>query len=81
MSLAKRFKEAPEPKTGKPCSVGEVLNKLEGEELEALVRALGTPEKRGQSAAVIHNALVAENHRVSFQQINRHRGGTCGCAL
>lgn len=81
MSLADRVKNPPgPPKTGYPCSVGELLRTLKGAELDALKIMLGTPEKRGWSASDIYKALTAEGHAVSDQQINRHRGGKCRCS-
>ena len=65
---------------GTPCSVGALLDQLEGAELEALQTMLGTPEKRGWSQAEIYKALTAEGYEVGLQTINRHRGGQCRCS-
>jgi hypothetical protein len=64
---------------GSPCSVGALLGQLDGDELEALRLMLGTPDKRGWAAGDIYDALTAEGYAVSYQQINRHRGGKCRC--
>ena len=64
---------------GKPCSVGALLERLEGDELAALQTMLGTPEKRGWAASQIFDALTAEGYEVAYQTIGRHRGGRCRC--
>lgn len=80
MSLSERVTETPERKHGLPCSVGQLLNTLEGPELSALVTMLGDPVKRdGWSAGDIYEALRAENYTVGLQTINRHRGSKCRC--
>lgn len=80
MSLAKRIQEPPSRIHGLPCSVGTLLDTLEGAELEALKTMLGTPEQRGWSQSAIFEALKDEGYEVGRQSINRHRGGTCRCA-
>ena len=65
---------------GLPCSVGELLNTLEGAELAAFKVMLGTPEKRGWSATAIWQACQDEGHQIGLQSVNRHRGGKCRCA-
>lgn len=77
MALADRVQ--PPSTTGTPCSVGLLLATLEGEELAALEMMLGTPEQRGWTAAAIYDAVTAEGYTVSYQQINKHRGGRCRC--
>jgi hypothetical protein len=79
MALADRISDAPQPMHGTPCSVGTLLETLDGTELDALRTMLGTPEARGWSASSIYDALVAEGHKVGYQQINKHRGGKCRC--
>ena len=77
MALADRTK--PASIHGYPCSVGELLGRLEGAELDAFLTMLGTPEQRGWSAAAIWKAVTDEGHEVGLQTINRHRGGKCRC--
>lgn len=81
MSLSARVTETPPPSNhGMPCSVGQLINTLEGDELAALLTMLGDPHKRdGWSASAIYDALVAEGHKVGYQTIGRHRGGKCRC--
>ena len=80
MALSDRITEArPAPIHGYPCSVGALLDTLEGDELEALKVMLGTREKPGWSAADIYAALTDEGYKVGHQTINRHRGGKCRC--
>lgn len=81
MALSDRINQRPRPKHGRPCSVGKLLDELKGAERDALLEMLGDPVKRdGWSAADIFETLLDEGHRVGFQTINRHRGGTCRCA-
>ena len=79
MALADRLTEPPAPIHGTPCSVGVLLDTLEGAELEAFKAMLGTPEQRGWSQDAIYTALTDEGYRVGRQSINRHRGGRCRC--
>lgn len=66
---------------GLPCSLGQLLEQLDGAELDALRLMLGTPEQRGWTAGDIHAALLAEGHTgVAYRSINHHRGGKCRCS-
>lgn len=79
MALADRLSAPPTPRHGTPCSIGALLEQLDEVERAALLEMLGTPENWGWPASAIFDALLAEGHRVSQQQINRHRGGQCRC--
>lgn len=61
---------------GAPCSVGEVHRNLPDGEREALDAML---HELKWDATQIFDALTAEGHMVSRQQINRHRRGACRC--
>ena len=80
MALSERINTPPTRRTGLPCSIGALEATLPNDELAALRVMLGTPEQRGWSAAAIYDALTAEGYTVGRQSINRHRGGSCGCA-
>lgn len=80
MALAERINTPPARRTGLPCSIGALEATLPNDELAALHVMLGTPEQRGWPARAIYDALTAEGYPVGFQTINRHRGGSCGCA-
>lgn len=80
MALADKLAQVAPAATGSPCSLGVILARLDDEDREALLTALGTPEQRGLPAPVIYAALVADEHTLSLQQINRHRSGQCRCA-
>lgn len=69
----------PEPTHGYPCSVGELLRTLDGNELVAFEKMLGTPDDWGWSASAIYDAVTAEGYKIGRQSINRHRGGKCRC--
>lgn len=76
MALSDRVKDAPRGATGLPCSVGELLASLEGDELAALNAML---YELGWSQARIWQALNDEGHHVGQQTINRHRSRACRC--
>ena len=81
MALSERINQGrPAPTHGYPCSVGALLDTLEGDELAAFKTMLGTREKRGWSATDIYAAVTAEGHTIGLQTINKHRGGNCRCA-
>ena len=84
VSLAKAVKAGrPITHTGRPCSVGQLLDQLETsapDEHTALLEMLGTQELRGWSAADIYDTLRAHDYHVGLQTINRHRGRKCKCA-
>lgn len=78
MALADKVE--PQPKHGLPCSIGELLNTLAGDELTAFQTMLGTPENRGWPATAIWQACRDEGYQIGLQSVNRHRGGKCRCA-
>ena len=85
MSLAKLVATSPpaRPRTGIPCSVGNLLHTLAGDDLAALLLILYGDTRarggRGRSASEVFELLEQAGHPVSRQQINRHRGGVCRC--
>ena len=80
MALSDRLTNPPARTTGTPCSVGALIDRLEGAELDALLTMLGTPERRGWTQDAIYDALTDEGYEVGRQSINRHRGGKCRCS-
>jgi hypothetical protein len=79
MALTERLNNRTPGMTGRPCSVGYLLEQLDGAERDALLVMLGSPTQRGWSQAEIYDALTAEGYEVGRQSINRHRGGQCRC--
>lgn len=92
MSLAERLAR-PEPPR-RSCSVGKLLDRLEGEELDALLAMLYGPGRSrasrkaalevdgdaGWSKARIWRELAEEGYDVSEQMIGRHRSDSgCKC--
>lgn len=78
MALADR--KPPERRHGMPCSVGTLLDQLDGKELAAFQAMLGTPEQRSPwSARDVYEALRDEGYDVGHQTISRHRGRHCRC--
>jgi hypothetical protein len=76
MALADRLNETPRRSTGMPCSVGELEDRLDGKEADALYAMLYT---LGWSAARIYETLAAEGYEVGRQTVNRHRSRACRC--
>ena len=77
MALADRLDQSPTKPTGKPCSVGALLERLDGEELAALNAML---YELGWSQVRIIEALRAEGFAdVGQQTVNRHRSQSCRC--
>lgn len=80
MALADRIQQPPGRSVhGYPCSVGQLLATLEGDELAAFKTMLGNDEQRGWPAAAIYKAVTDEGHYVGAQSINHHRGKRCRC--
>lgn len=76
MSLADRLDNTPQRIHGKPCSIGALEQRLDGDEAKALQAML---HELGWSAARIYEALTSEGHEVGAQSINRHRSRGCRC--
>ena len=76
MGLADRLSSTPPRRTGLPCSVGALLDRLDGDEKTALNAML---YELGWSARGVFEALEAEGYSVGFQTINRHRSRACRC--
>lgn len=76
MALADKLNEAPRKPTGKPCSVGELLEILPESERTAFNAMM---YELAWSGTKIHAALRGEGHIVALQTINRHRSGHCRC--
>jgi hypothetical protein len=76
MALADRLTETPTDS----CSLGKLLEDLDGAELAALETMLGTSDAWGWTAPDIYEALKDEGYSVGFKAINKHRGGKCRCA-
>ena len=76
MALADRLDTTPQRISGLPCSVGALIERLQGEErvaLNAMLYELGWSQRR------IYEALSAEGHDVGLQTVNRHRSRSCRC--
>jgi hypothetical protein len=87
VSLAQRVTQRPETIHGYPCSVGALIDSLEGEELAALQLILygraGLTEPRagcrGWTEKQVFAAVTDEGYSVAKSQINEHRGKRCRC--
>ena len=79
MALSDRVNQHSPVMHGLPCSIGALLERLEGDERDALLTMLGTPERRGWSQHQIYDALTAEGYQVGRQTVNRHRARHCRC--
>jgi hypothetical protein len=77
MALADRVQQpAPTVIHGLPCSIGALLDNLEGPELDALNQML---YELGWNAGQIYDTLRDEGYVVGRQSVNRHRGRKCRC--
>lgn len=76
MALTDKLTDTPRRGPGFPCSVGALLDKLPGDEADALNAMM---HELGWSAARIYEALAAEGHEVGRQTIGRHRSRACRC--
>jgi len=82
MSIADRLQKAKPYDPGLPCSVATTLDKLQGEDKEALEAVLSTKsDKTGISNRQIHQILVDEGHTVAFYSVAAHRRKQCRCFL
>ncbi|MGZ4520140.1 MAG: hypothetical protein ACXVGA_04270 [Mycobacteriaceae bacterium] len=87
MSLAERVTQRPETVHGYPCSVGQLVAALEGEELSALQTimygrpGLTEPARgyKGWTEQEVFDAVTGEGYKVAKSQINEHRGKRCRC--
>ena len=76
MALADRL-DTPRPSFhGIPCSIGALLDSLEGDELAAFKHMLGSSN---WTATMVYDACTAEGHVIGRQSVNRHRRGACRC--
>ena len=78
VALADRVKNPTPALHGLPCSIGVLLDSLDGPELDALKHMLKSDS--GWSQAMIWKALADEGYVVGQQSVNRHRAGSCRCA-
>lgn len=77
MALTDRIQTGPPPAThGLPCSVGALLEQLDGIELAALNAML---YDLNWNAGQVYDTLRDEGYPVGRQSINRHRGKKCRC--
>ena len=76
MSLAGKLTTQPQRVHGLPCSVGALLDRLEGAERDALHAML---YELGWSARRIYDAVTAEGYDIGLQTVNRHRSQACRC--
>lgn len=76
MALSERVNVPPPPIHGTPCSIGSLLDTLEGDELAAFEGMLAS---RQWNASMIYDAVRDEGYMIGRQSINRHRGRKCRC--
>ena len=77
MALSQRITQPPASTPhGLPCSIGALLDRLDGDEKAALNSML---YELGWNAGQIYDAVRDEGYTVGRQSINRHRGERCRC--
>ena len=87
MALADRATQQPTTVHGYPCSVGELMSRLEGGELAAFQlimygrSGLTEPARgyRGWNEREVFDVVTDEGYTVAKNQINVHRGKRCRC--
>ena len=80
MSLAEKLKTATRSEPGLPCGVGKLLQKLEGEDKEALEIIFSSRSRSGTiSNRQVHDILISEGHDVAFASVRLHRLQQCRC--
>lgn len=79
MALADRLEDAPTKPTGKPCSVGALLDRLAAESPDEHKALRAMLFELGWSQAKIEAACAKEGYTVGLQTINRHRSRACRC--
>jgi hypothetical protein len=80
LSLAEKLKTATRSEPGLPCGVGKLLQKLEGEDKEALEIIFSSRSRSGTiSNRQVHDILISEGHDVAFASIRLHRLQQCRC--
>lgn len=77
MALADRHLTPPPAVHGTPCSIGNLLDTLTGDELAAFKHMLGSGD---WTANMVYDAVIAEGYPIGRQSIGRHRGQRCRCA-
>lgn len=76
MALSDRL-STPRPSFhGTPCSIGTLLDQLDGDELAAFKTML---ESRDWNATMVYDACRDEGYVIGRQSVNRHRRGACRC--
>lgn len=76
MALSDRLNAPVPTPAGMPCSIGALLDTLDGAERDALNAML---YELRWNATQVYDALVGEGYTVGRQSINRHRGKKCRC--
>jgi hypothetical protein len=80
LSLAEKLKTATRSEPGLPCGVGKLLQKLEGEDKEALEIIFSSRSRSGTiSNRQVHDILISEGHDVAFASVRLHRLQQCRC--
>jgi hypothetical protein len=80
LSLADKLKTAIRSEPGLPCGIGRLLEKLEGEDKEALEIIFSTRSRSGTiSNRQVHEILVSEGHDIAFASVRLHRLQQCRC--
>lgn len=82
MGIANKLTAATKARTGLPCSVSVLLEKLNDEDREALENILSTSNSKSHNAISsrqIYEIVVSEGHDVAYTSIANHRRRACRC--
>lgn len=66
------------PKTGTPCSIGEVYRALGDDDTE-LSGFNALLYEQGKSGSEVYDDITAEGFDIGVQTVNKHRGRRCRC--
>jgi hypothetical protein len=80
MSLAKRLAEVKPKKSGLPCGVSRVLEKLSESDQKALNSVL-FDEPRNISNVQLHQVLLDEGYDIAYSSVALHRRNNCRCFI
>lgn len=82
MGLADKLKTVDQIKSGLPCGIGTLLEKLPKADREALQEVMLQAHGPARiSNRQIHEVLLGEGHEIAFHSVSAHRRKQCRCFL
>lgn len=82
MGLADKFSKTDQLRSGLPCGIGTLLQKLPKPDREALQGVMAQEHSRERiSNRQIHEVLLEEGHDIAFHSVSAHRRKQCRCYI